>query len=81
METESTVKFISRYRDETDFSVNGRRVRVNDRGLTDATDAERKILFFHWLDTYADFLVWFHKARTWNEKLENYPFDPKFYLT
>ena len=80
METPN-VKFLSRYRDDTHYSVNGRRVSVLDSGHTTATDAERKAIFFHLLDEYVDFLFWWHKANTWDQKLKDYPFDPKFYLT
>ena len=63
------VYFISRYRDETDFCVNGHRVHVYDDGHTSGTPAEIQSIVLHELTKYGEYAIWNaeHRAKdaTW----------------
>lgn len=52
------VKFISRYQDENDYCVNGRRVHVHDNGRTNATDSERELIIAHLTAEHNKYVAW-----------------------
>ncbi len=52
------VSFISRYREESVYCVSGERVRVYDDQTTNATPKQRRLLWFYFLDQYAEYCIW-----------------------
>lgn len=62
------VKFISRYRDENDYCVDGRRIRVCDTGRVspNASAADVDAIFMHELERYGAYLEW---RSAWRRKM------------
>jgi len=56
----SKVQFISRYREQNDYCVNGSRVSLNDSGEFGyyATEEEKGAVRLFLLEEYADYLRW-----------------------
>lgn len=52
------VFFISRYREQNDYCIDGRRVRLLDDGTTNATSEERRKLGIFLLREYAEYAKW-----------------------
>lgn len=59
------VQFISRYQDQTDYCVNGTRVRVYDDGHRRHAkyDAELDLIYMHELGKYAEYAIWHAEQR------------------
>jgi hypothetical protein len=52
------VQFISRYRDENDYCVNGTRVSLTDSGEFNGTPEQAEAVRLFELHRYAEYLVW-----------------------
>lgn len=62
------VQFISRYRETSDYCVNGVRISIHDNGgmhstCHEVTDAERRALWIYSLEQYADYCRWHAEQR------------------
>ena len=68
------VQFISRYRNENDYCVGGKRVTVTDEGIVRNGTVEdyEKIRAFE-TNKYSDYLIW-HGKQNWTVEIQPFTF-------